>query len=152
MDDHHHPNQLIESIKMHFSFQNYHCHHYYQYYVDILVLNLNETNSVCSILSLLTAIKGCISEFDIFLVERALSSQPTPHQVLKIKCTKTTNIMEGRIDWLSSLVHFHFPIRAQQPKKMQLLAFNYGQQVKGFSPIVPAVSLNVDCFESQSSC
>ena len=60
--------------------------------------------------------------------------------------------MEGRIDWLSSLVHFHFPIRAQQPKKMQLLAFNYGQQVKGFSPIVPAVSLNVDCFESQSSC
>ena len=80
MDDHHHPNQLFESIKMHFSFQNYHCHHYYQYYVDILVLNLNETNSVCSILSLLTAIKGCISEFDIFIVERALSSQPTPHQ------------------------------------------------------------------------
>ena len=60
--------------------------------------------------------------------------------------------MEGRIDWLSSLFHFHFPIRAQQPKKMQLLEFNYGQQVKGFSPIVPAVSLNVDCFESQSSC
>ena len=29
-------------------------------------------------------------------------------------------------------------------KEMQLLAFNYGQHVKGFSPIVPAVSLNVE--------
>ena len=30
----------------------------------------------------MTAIKGCISEYDIFLVERALLSQPTPHELL----------------------------------------------------------------------
>ena len=38
--------------------------------------------------SLWTAIKGSLSEFDLFL--RALSSPQTPHQVLKIKPTKTT--------------------------------------------------------------
>ena len=35
--------------------------------------------------------KGYISEFDLFLIGRALSSPPTPYQVLKIKTTKTTD-------------------------------------------------------------
>ena len=37
------------------------------------------------ILSLSTAIKGCSSEFGLFHFGRALSSQPTPYQVLKIE-------------------------------------------------------------------
>ena len=42
-----------------------------------LLVKLNS----CSILSLLTAIKGCLSEFGLFSFGRVLSSQLTPYQV-----------------------------------------------------------------------
>ena len=61
-----------------------------------------------------------------------------------MKWTKTTKYHVGWIE------HFHFPIQLQQ--NMLLFVFGYGQPVKGFSPIVQAVSLNADYFESQSCC
>ena len=62
----------------------------------------------CSILSLLTAIKGSPCEFDLFAFGRALSSQPTPYQVLKIKISKTTKsplltIPQKTVPFLDSL-------------------------------------------------
>ena len=42
----------------------------------------------CSILSLWTAIKGYLFKFGLFTFGRALSSQPTPYQVLKLKLQK----------------------------------------------------------------
>ena len=61
-----------------------------------------------SILSLLTAIKGSPCEFDLFAFGRALSSQPTPYQVLKIKISKTTKsplltIPQKTVPFLDSL-------------------------------------------------
>ena len=44
--------------------------------------------STIYILSLFTAIKGFLSEFGVFSFGLALSSQPTPYQVLKQKCQK----------------------------------------------------------------
>ena len=60
-------------------------------YVQIVVRLGSLQFSSCSILSLWTAIKGCLFKFGLFTFGRALSSQPTPFQVLKIKTIKTTN-------------------------------------------------------------
>ena len=69
-------------------------YHYYDHEFGALrkiwaVITLLHLLHSCWILSLFTAIKGCLSEFGIFR-RRALSSQPAPYQVLVIKCTKTT--------------------------------------------------------------
>ena len=45
------------------------------------IVPLSKLKFVCSLLSLLTAIKGCLSEFGLFSIGRALSSPPTPYQV-----------------------------------------------------------------------
>ena len=52
---------------------------------------LGSDKSFYRILSLFTAIKGCLSEFGLFSFGRALSSQPTPYQVLKQTYQKLQN-------------------------------------------------------------
>ena len=48
----------------------------------------NHAKNSCSILSLWTAIKGYLFKFGLFTFGRALSSQRTPYQVLKLKLQK----------------------------------------------------------------
>ena len=64
----------------------------------------------CWILSLFTAIKGCLSEFGFISIGRALSSQPTPYQVLKLKYQKLQidNVDDSTKRLSLSWNHFHF--------------------------------------------
>ena len=45
--------------------------------------------------------QGCISEFGLFLFGRALSSPPTPYQVLTIKISKTTDTEKNHVTQMS---------------------------------------------------
>ena len=65
---------------------------------------LNLCVTLCWILSLVTAIKGCLSEFGLFPFGRALSSQPTPYQVLKIKHQK---LQKDKVDNPTKDCRFH---------------------------------------------
>ena len=57
-----------------------------------------KTNLMCSILSLWTAIKGYLFKFGLFTFGRALSSQPTPYQVLKLKLQKLQKLQKDNDD------------------------------------------------------
>ena len=49
-------------------------------------------------LSLWTAIKGYLFKFGLFTFGRALSSQPTPYQVLKLKLQKLQKLQKDNDD------------------------------------------------------